>query len=89
MLPRPGAQVRSLVRELRSHKPHDVAKKEKKNPIKRVYSIDNTSSFCGRYSLTLVNKCPQETCFLCVCGGKWIGGGVHGGLERWREREKN
>ena len=31
MLSLPGTQVRSLVRELRSHKPYSVAKKKKKN----------------------------------------------------------
>ena len=33
------AQVQSLVRELRSHKPHDMAKKKKKDKAKALYGI--------------------------------------------------
>ena len=40
MFPMQGAQLPSLVRGLRSHKPHDVAKKKKKSEERSMLEME-------------------------------------------------
>ena len=56
MLPLLGAQVQSLVGEIRSHKPHGMAKKKKrKKPVKET----QMNSMYGKCSVSTQEKAPS------------------------------